>query len=57
MMTLGMWRALKAANVRFLETNRELETNTSVVNLWSRFAVVNRRRTRVFRKSLAPAPS
>jgi hypothetical protein len=57
MMTLGMWRALKAANVRYLETNRELETNTSVVNIWSRFAVVNRRRTRVFRKNLAPAPS
>lgn len=52
MMALGMWRALKAANVRYLETNRELETNTTVVNLWSRFAVVNRRRTRVFRKSL-----
>jgi hypothetical protein len=52
MMTIGMWRALKAANVRYLETNRELETNTSVVNIWSRFAVVNRRRTRVFRKDL-----
>jgi hypothetical protein len=57
MMTLGMWRALKAANVRYLETNRELETNTSVVNIWSRFAVVNRRRTRVFRKNLAQTPS
>jgi hypothetical protein len=57
MMALGMWRALKAANVRYLETNRELETNTAVVNLWSRFAVVNRRRTRVFRKDLALKPS
>ena len=46
---------MKAANVRYLETNRELETNTTVVNLWSRFAVVNRRRTRVFRKSLTGA--
>ena len=55
MMALGMWRALKAANVRYLETNRELETNTTVVNIWSRFAVVNRRRTRVFRKSLTGA--
>jgi hypothetical protein len=53
MLTLGMWRALKAANVRYLETNRELETNTTVVNLWSRFAVLNRRRTRIFRKDLA----
>jgi hypothetical protein len=55
MMALGMWRALKSANVRYLETNRELETNTTVVNIWSRFAVVNRRRTRVFRKSLKGA--
>ena len=55
MLTLGMWRALKEANVRYLETNRELETNTAVVNIWSRFTVVNRRRTRVFRKDLAGA--
>jgi len=55
MMALGMWRALKSANVRYLETNHELETNTTVVNIWSRFAVVNRRRTRVFRKSLKGA--
>jgi hypothetical protein len=57
MLTLGMWRALKAANVRYLETNRELETNTAVVNIWSRFTVVNRRRTRIFRKDLAAKPS
>jgi hypothetical protein len=49
MMALGMWRALKSANVR------HLETNTTVVNIWSRFAVVNRRRTRIFRKSLKGA--
>ena len=55
MMAVGMWRALKAANVRYVETNRELETNTTVVNIWSRFGVVNRRRTRVFRKSLKGA--
>jgi hypothetical protein len=57
MMTLGMWRALRAANVRYLETNRELETNTAVVNIWSRFAVMNRRRTRIFQKDLAAKPS
>lgn len=55
MMAVGMWRALKAANVRYVETNRELESNTTVVNIWSRFGVVNRRRTRVFRKSLERA--
>jgi hypothetical protein len=52
MMALGMWRALKAANVTYLETNRELETNTAVVNIWSRYTVVNRRRSRIYRKSL-----
>jgi hypothetical protein len=57
MLTLGMWRALKAASVRYLETNRELETNTAVVNIWSRFTVVNRRRTRIFRKDLAAKAS
>jgi hypothetical protein len=56
LMTLGMWRALKAANVRYLETNRELETNTTVVNIWSRFSVVNRRRSRIFRKDLLAGP-
>jgi hypothetical protein len=54
LMTLGMWRRLKAANVRFLETNRELETNKTIVNLWSRFTVVNRRRSRIYRKALGP---
>jgi hypothetical protein len=55
LMILGMWHALKASQVKYLETNRELETNTMIVNLWSRFAVVNRRRSRIFRKSLPPA--
>jgi hypothetical protein len=53
LMALGMWHALKAAGVRYLETNRELETNTGVVGIWSRYNVVNKRRTRIFRKHLA----
>ncbi len=52
LMALGMWRALKAAGVRYIETNRELETNMGVVNTWSRYNVVNRRRSRIFRKNL-----
>jgi hypothetical protein len=52
LMALGMWHALKAAGVQYIETNRELETNMAVVNIWSRYNVVNRRRARIFRKSL-----
>jgi hypothetical protein len=55
LMALGMWRALKAAGVRYIETNRELETNMAVVNIWSRYNVVNRRRSRIFRKNLHPS--
>ncbi len=52
LMILGMWRSVHAAGVRTIETNRELETNTAIVNIWSRWGVVNRRRTRIFRKPL-----
>jgi hypothetical protein len=51
-MTLGIYRAARQKGVRYVETNRELETNTAIVNLWSRFGVLNKRRTRVFRKDL-----
>jgi hypothetical protein len=52
LMILGMWRSVHATGVRFIETNRELETNTAIVNVWSRWGVVNRRSTRIFRKPL-----
>jgi hypothetical protein len=52
LMIMGMWKAVRETNVRFIETNRELETNTAIVNVWSRWGVLNRRRTRIFRKPL-----
>ncbi len=52
LLVLGMWRNLRAAGVSFIETNRELETNTMIVGIWSRFEVINRRRTRIYRKNL-----
>jgi CRISPR/Cas system CMR-associated protein Cmr3 (group 5 of RAMP superfamily) len=55
LMALGMWHALKAAGVQYIETNRELETNMGVVNIWSRYNVINRRRSRIFRKNLPSA--
>jgi hypothetical protein len=56
LMILGMYRSTRAKNVRYIETNRELETNTMIVNAWSRFNVVNKRRTRIFRKRLDSQP-
>jgi len=52
LMIMGMWKAVKERNVRFIETNRELETNTAIVSIWSRYGVLNRRRSRVYRKPL-----
>jgi hypothetical protein len=56
-MILGMYRSVREKNVRFIETNRELETNTMIVNAWSRFNVVSKRRTRIFRKGVIAGPT
>ena len=52
LMILGMYRSVREKNVRYIETNRELETNTMIVNTWARFNVVSKRRTRIFRKGV-----
>jgi hypothetical protein len=52
LMTLGIYRAVRQKGVPHVETNRELETNTAIVGLWSRFGVLNKRRTRIYRKDL-----
>ena len=54
-MTLAMFKAAEGRGVKFLETNRELESNTAITGIWSKFPVVNERRSRVFRKSLGQA--
>ena len=51
-MALTMHRILKAKGVPYLETNRELEDNISVTGIWGKYAVVNKRRTRIFKKQL-----
>ncbi|MBT8370196.1 MAG: hypothetical protein KJO34_04475 [Deltaproteobacteria bacterium] len=51
-MVLGMYRALKAKGVKYIETNRELETNTTITGIWTKFSIVNRRRSRIFKKPL-----
>lgn len=47
-----MFQTLRRRGVRFTETNRELEDNTAVNQLWSRFETVHTRRTRIFRMPL-----
>jgi hypothetical protein len=51
-MALAMYRVLKEHGVKYIETNRELETNTTITGIWSRYSVVNKRRTRIFKKQL-----
>ena len=55
-MALAMYRTLKQHSVRYIETNRELETNTSITGIWAKYSVVNKRRTRIFKKLLTVPP-
>ena len=57
LMILGMYRSVRGKNVRFIETNRELETNTMIVNAWSRFNVVSKTTDPDFPQALAANPS
>jgi len=47
-----MYRSLKEKGVTYLETNRELETNSNITSIWTKFEVINRRRSRIFSKKL-----
>lgn len=49
---IQMYDSLKKRGIRYIETNRELETNTTVNRIWRRFEIVNTRRTRVYKMSL-----
>lgn len=52
LLVLGMYRVLRQKNVRFVETNHELENNTTLTRIWTKFTVLNQRRTRIYRKQL-----
>lgn len=52
-LTVEMHRALVRRSIRYAETNRELETNTTVTRIWSKFVLVNTRRSRIYSKVLA----
>jgi len=47
-----MFQTLRRRGIRHTETNRELEDNTAVNQLWSRFETVCARRSRIFRMPL-----
>lgn len=47
-----MFQTLQRRGIRYAETNRELENNKAVNQLWSRFETVHTRRSRIFRMPL-----
>ncbi|MFO7894266.1 MAG: hypothetical protein R6U63_11065 [Longimicrobiales bacterium] len=51
-LAVEMHRALVDRGVACAETNHELETNTTVTGIWSKFEVMNTRRSRVHGKAL-----
>lgn len=50
---IAMFDKLRERGVRFIETNHELEENTTVNQLWSKLKLVSTRRSRVYRVPLA----
>ncbi len=52
-----MMHTLRRRGVRYVESNRQLEDNKTIHRLWNRFDIVNRRRTRVYRKALTGSES
>jgi hypothetical protein len=49
-MVISMYETCIARGITEMETNRELETNTNVSNIWKKFKNVHSRRSRVFIK-------
>ena len=47
-----MMHTLRRRGVRYVESNRQLEDNKTIHRLWQRFDMVNRRRSRVYRKDM-----
>ena len=50
---IAMFDTLRERGVRFIETNHELEENTTVNQLWAKLDLVSTRRSRVYRMELA----
>ncbi len=52
LLTSAMYRACRDRGIGILETNRELETNTNVNGIWTRYDSRLHRRSRIFKLSL-----
>ncbi len=53
LMAVTMYDTLRRRGIRYMESNRELEHNTSVTGIWSKFERVWFRRSRVYRMDLS----
>jgi len=51
-LTLSMYDACMKRGIKFAETNHELETNTTVTGIWSKFESRLHRTSRIFRLDL-----
>jgi hypothetical protein len=49
---VAMYDTLNARGIRYMESNRELEDNTGITGIWSKFERVFFRRSRVYRMDL-----
>ena len=56
LLALEMYNALRDKGVKFVETNRELETNTGLNSSWRQFEIISKRRSRIFKKQLSTTP-
>jgi len=50
---ISMFDTLRERGVNFIETNHELEENTTVNQLWSKLEIVSTRRSRIYRMALS----
>ncbi len=50
---VAMLDTLRERGVRYLETNHELESNTAINRIWSKFDIVYARRSRIYRMALS----
>lgn len=49
---VAMYDTLNGRGIRYMESNRELEHNTTITGIWSKFERVSSRRSRVYRLDL-----
>ncbi len=49
---IAMYDTLNKRGIRYMETNRELENNTTITGIWNKFERVFSRRSRVYRLGL-----